>query len=107
MARSSILRASVSGVQPMPRNYAHGPSSFRQRVMGSIAVLAMAIGLPASLHAQASASSRTEKTQTSLRPRDLSGLWFGGVGGGLRVQGKVAPMTPEGQARFDANTVEI
>jgi len=91
----------------MPRKNAHGSFSFRQRVIEWIAVLAMTLALPASLHSQASAPPRTEKAETSLPPRDLSGLWFGGVGGGLRVQGKVAPMTAEGQARFDANTSEI
>jgi len=91
----------------MPRKNAHESFSFRQRVIGWIAVLAMTLALSASLHSQSSAPPRTEKAETSLRPRDLSGLWFGGVGGGLRVQGKVAPMTAEGQARFDANTSEI
>lgn len=75
--------------------------------IGKLAVLAMALALPLAAHPQAAAQQGTLKTAPAFNPRDLSGLWFGGVGGGLRVQGKIAPMTPEGQARFDANTAEL
>src|SRR2546427_11926702 len=72
----------------------------------------MALVFPVPMRSQApvrpgTARPGAEKSEPAFNPRDLSGLWFGGVGGGLRVQGKVAPMTPEGQARFDANTAEL
>ena len=72
----------------------------------------MALVFPVPMHSQApvrpgTARPGAEKSEPALAPRDLSGLWFGGVGGGLRVQGKVAPMLPEAQARFNANTAEL
>jgi hypothetical protein len=83
------------------------PRFYRGRFIGKLGVLAMALALPLAAHPQAAAQQGTSKTAPAFNPRDLSGLWFGGVGGGLRVQGKIAPMTPEGQARFDANTAEL
>src|ERR1700730_2574032 len=90
----------------------HTSRPFRERVIGSLAVLAMALVFPVSMRPQAPARPKTDrpgtaKTEPALRPRDLSGLWFGGVGGGLRVKGNVAPMLPEGKARFNANTAEL
>src|SRR4029077_6345138 len=46
-------------------------------------------------------------TEPAAPPHDLSGLWFGGVGGGLRVRGPGSPMTPQGQARFNFTTDEV
>jgi len=96
----------------MARKHAEGLRSSRERVIGSIAIIAMVLVFPVSMRPQTAASpktanSGTAKSEPALRPHDLSGLWFGGVGGGLRVQGKVAPMLPEAQARFDANTAEL
>lgn len=89
----------------MLRSNAPGPSRSREWVIASIAVLAIAFGLPLSMRSQA--QSETQKPGPALRPRDLSGLWFGGVGGGLRVKGNVSPLLPEAQARFNANTAEL
>jgi hypothetical protein len=81
---------------------------FRKQSLRSIALLSLALLFPASVLPQTAArtGAKTEP-ETPLRPRDLSGLWFGGVGGGLRVIGSVAPMLPEAQARFAANTAEL
>src|SRR4029077_4444167 len=72
----------------------------------------MALVFPASMLSQATASSpktntAAAKTEPAAPPHDLSGLWFGGVGGGLGVRGPVSPMTPEGEARFNSNTAEL
>src|SRR5437588_4297081 len=75
-------------------------------IIGAL-VFTIALGLSPATYSQSATQQRPSKTESSFNPRDLSGLWFGGVGGGLRVQGKVAPMTREGQARFDANTAEL
>jgi hypothetical protein len=96
--REVLFRTFYSDVQPC----------FRGRVIGSIALLSLLM-FPASVLAQTAARPKTAKTETEtpLRQRDLSGLWFGGQGGGLRVNGNVARMLPEAQARFDANTAEL
>lgn len=91
----------------MLRNNPRGSLSFRWSLIASLTALAMALGFAWSAHAQGAARQEASKAESSFNSRDLSGLWFGGVGGGLRVQGKVAPLTPEGQARFDANTSEL
>jgi hypothetical protein len=96
----------------VPRKNLQGPPSSRDRIVGAIAVWAMALVAPVSMRSQAAAPPKAAnagaaKTETALTPRDLSGLWFGGVGGGLRVRGAVSPMTPEAQARFNANTAEL
>jgi hypothetical protein len=90
----------------MPRKNAHAFGSFRERTIGLTALL-IALASAVSIRAQASAPAQTATTEPALRPRDLTGLWFGGVGGGLRVKGTVAPLTPEGQTRFNANTAEL
>jgi hypothetical protein len=90
----------------MSRNNAHASGFFCKRAI-VLAALLIAFVSAVSMHAQASASAQTAKTAPALRPRDLTGLWFGGVGGGLRVKGTVAPLTPEGQTRFSANTTEL
>src|SRR5260370_12727762 len=77
------------------------------RFIGKLAVLAMALALPLAAHPQAAAQQGISKTASGFNPHDLSGLWFGGVGGGLRVQGKIAPMTPQEQPRFHANTPQL
>jgi len=94
------------------RKSVQGPSSSPVRIIGAIGVLAMTLVVPMSMCSQAAASPKTANagaanTEAALTPRDLSGLWFGGVGGGLRVRGAVSPMTPEAQARFNANTAEL
>jgi hypothetical protein len=81
--------------------------SSRGCVIASLAAFAVTLVFCLSAHSQAAAKPGTARAQQAVDPHDLSGLWFGGVGGGLRVQGKVAPMTPEGQARFNANTAEL
>jgi len=91
----------------MPGNQAQ---FFRKRFVASLSIAAVALVFAASLRAQAPASKASAtpaKTDSALRPHDLSGLWFGGVGGGLRVAGKIPPMLPEAQARFNANTAEL
>jgi hypothetical protein len=90
----------------MPRKNAHAFGSFRERTIG-LAALLIALASAVSIGAQASAPAQTATTEPALRPRDLTGLWFGGVGGGLRVKGTVAPLTPEGQTKFNANTAEL
>src|SRR5580700_1999719 len=90
----------------MSRNNSHAFGSFRERAI-LLAALLIALASAVSMHAQASAPAQTAKTEPALRPRDLTGLWFGGVGGGLRVKGTVSPLTPEGQTRFSANTAEL
>src|SRR6202049_4678560 len=90
----------------MPRKNAHAVGFVRERTI-ALAVLSIALTSAVSMHAQASAPAQTAKTEPALRPRDFTGLWFGGVGGGLRVKGAVAPLTPEGQTRFSANTTEL
>src|SRR5260370_12457823 len=90
-----------------PRRDMDMPRFYRGRFIGPLAVFAMALALPLAAHPQAAAQQGTLKTAPAFNPRDLSGLWFGGVGGGLRVQGKIVAMTPEGQASFGANTADI
>ena len=88
----------------------HRNHSSSEWLIGSLAIFAFAMLLvhPLCAHPQAAAQQAASKGQAAFDPRDFSGSpWFGGVGGGLRVQGKVAPLTPDGQARFDANTAEL
>src|SRR5260370_2898547 len=87
-----------------PRRNMDMPRFYRGRFIGPLAVFAMALALPLAAHPQAAAQQGTSKTAPAFNPRDLSGLWFGGVGGGLRVQGKIAPLTRAVQPSFDSNT---
>jgi hypothetical protein len=56
---------------------------------------------------QSAAPSGTGK-QAALAPHDISGKWMGGnAGGGLHNVGKMPAMSPEAQAKFEANTAEL
>ena len=63
--------------------------------------LVVAAFCPAVL-AQTAPSPEVKQSQAAFDPRDLSGIWTGG----LKV-GKVAPMLPAAQAKFDENTSEL
>jgi hypothetical protein len=78
---------------------------------GALVLLAMDLGYPLAMRAQVAAPSGAAKVdqtspQTPLAPHDLSGLWFGGQGGGLTIKGKVPPLQPEAKTRYDANVAE-
>lgn len=53
------------------------------------------------------AATNPAKNQAPFDPRDLSGQWSGGLGGGLHPVGKPPAMTPEAQTKFAANTAEL
>ena len=79
----------------------------RDRLIGSLEALVMVLACAGVMGAQAVAPSGAAKDETVLPSRDLSGLWFGGVGGGLRIKGEVPPMLPEARAKFNSNTAEL
>lgn len=55
------------------------------------------------LTSEQEAESAAKAKTLKVGPRDLSGLWGLGVNGFNLDQRAVPPMTPEGQARYDAN----
>lgn len=73
----------------------------------AIAVLLLALGATRPSFAQNAAGSNSPKNQPPFDPKDLSGQWSGGLGGGLHFAGQPPPLTPEGQAKFAANTAEL
>ena len=73
----------------------------------SIATLVLALAYSSSALAQASSASSAPKNQPDFDPRDLSGQWSGGLGGGLHSVGQSPPLLPEAQSRFEANTAEL
>ena len=67
-----------------------------------LVLLAVAVGHSPVMRAQGAGPAAAEakgqtSSQTPLAPHDLSGLWFGGQGGGLTIKGKVPPLLPEAQ----------
>lgn len=83
------------------------PMNMQGRLTSSIAALAMALAFTPAILAQSPAESGVAKSQSPFDPRDLSGQWSGGLGGGLHSIGKPPALFPEAQARFDANTAEL
>jgi hypothetical protein len=74
-----------------------------------IAALTLLVVMPfaPTLPAQSVGASGAAKSQPAFDPRDLSGQWSGGLGGGLHSMGKPPALLPEAQTRFDANTAEL
>jgi hypothetical protein len=73
----------------------------------SIAALAMTLAGAPVASPQNAATSGAAKSQPAFDPRDLSGQWSGGLGGGLHSVGQPPPLLPDAKARFDANTAEL
>src|SRR5580692_4469219 len=73
----------------------------------SSVALVMLLAFSPVVEAQSAAPASAAKVQPAFDPRDLSGQWSGGLGGGLHSIGKPPAMLPEAQARFDANTTEL
>lgn len=75
----------------------------------AIATLVMGLAFTPAVHAQTAAATATAapKSQLAFDPRDLSGQWSGGLGGGLHSVGKPPAMLPEAQAKYEANTAEL
>ena len=71
-----------------------------------MAALGLALALCPASPAQNAPPVSPAKSQTPFDPRDLSGQWSGGLGGGLHPVGKPS-MLPEAQAKFAANTAEL
>jgi hypothetical protein len=83
------------------------PMKMQKPLTISVAALVMALaGAPVVL-AQSAAPSSAAGNLPAFDPRDLSGQWSGGLGGGLHSVGKAPSMLPEAQARYDANTAEL
>jgi hypothetical protein len=76
------------------------------RSIAALALMNVLAFAPAVL-AQGAPASGAAKTQPAFDPRDLSGQWSGGLGGGLHSIGKPPDMMPEAKSRFDANTAEL
>lgn len=76
----------------------------RHHVIGLLVAAAMLLASAPSARAQA---AQTGASREPAPAHDISGLWFGGQGGGVTIPAKVSPLTPAGQARFDVNTAEI
>lgn len=72
-----------------------------------MAALGLALALCPASPAQDASTANPVKNQAPFDPRDLSGQWSGGLGGGLHPVGKPPAMTPEAQAKFAANTAEL
>jgi hypothetical protein len=72
-----------------------------------ISAVAMSLALAPIIVAQSVAPSAAAGKQAAFDPRDLSGQWSGGLGGGLHTVGKIPSMLPDAQARFAANTAEL
>jgi hypothetical protein len=73
----------------------------------SIGTLVMVLALAPTMPAQNAAASSAAKNQPVFDPKDFSGQWSGGLGGGLHSIGKPASLLPEAQAKFEANTAEL
>src|SRR5882757_3502347 len=82
------------------------PMKMLKTLATSFVALAIALGIVPIALAQSAASS-TPKNQSAFDPRDLSGQWSGGLGGGLHSIGQPPAMLPEAKTRFDANTAEL
>lgn len=79
----------------------------QKRLTSSIAALAIALAFAPALFAQSPAESSATKSQPPFDPRDLSGQWSGGLGGGLHSIGKPPALLPDAQTKFEANTAEL
>src|SRR3984885_14380008 len=83
------------------------PKKMQNRLTILIGASLMARAAASVALAQSGAASGAAKDQSAFDPRDLSGQWSGGLGGGLRSVGKPPALLPDAQARFDANTAEL
>ena len=83
------------------------PMKMQKTLTTSFAALAMLFAISPVMFAQSAAPSSAPKNQPAFDPRDLSGQWSGGLGGGLHSVGQPPTMLPEAKARFDANTAEL
>lgn len=83
------------------------PMILRKSITILIAAFAVAPAFAPGMAAQSAAAPSTTKSQPAFDPRDLSGQWSGGLGGGLHSIGKAPPMLPDAQSRFNANTAEL
>jgi hypothetical protein len=72
-----------------------------------IAALTLALAFAPFARSQHTGTQGAPKSQGAFDPRDLSGQWSGGLGGGLHSIGKPPALTPEAQAKFDSNTAEL
>jgi hypothetical protein len=82
------------------------PTKIRKNFAMAIAALVLALAAGPPLLAQSAPGSTAPKNQPPFDPKDLSGQWSGGLGGGLHFTGQPPPLTPEAQAKFDTNTAE-
>jgi len=78
----------------------------RNRLLASLTVVALITVGEIAMCAQSAAPAGGAANQAALAPHDLSGLWFGGQGGGLVIKGKVPPLTPEWKPVYDHNVSE-
>ena len=83
------------------------PKTMQAPLKVSIAALVMSLALALVVQAQNTSASGAAKSQAPFDPRDLSGQWSGGLGGGLHSVGQMPGMLPEAKARFDVNTAEL
>jgi len=72
-----------------------------------IAAIVMVLAIAPVVAAQNTAASAPAKNQPAFDPRDMSGQWSGGLGGGLHSVGQPPPMLPDAQSRYEANTAEL
>jgi hypothetical protein len=87
-----------------------GLTKMRKHSPIKIAAIVLALAAPPAALAQgtaASAAPAKSPAAAAFDPRDLSGQWSGGLGGGLHSIGKPPALLPEAQAHFDANTAEL
>jgi hypothetical protein len=87
-----------------------GLTKMRKHSPIKIAAIVLALAAAPAALAQgtaASAASAKSPAAAAFDPRDLSGQWSGGLGGGLHSIGKPPALLPEAQAHFDANTAEL
>jgi hypothetical protein len=83
------------------------PMKMRKSLTISTVALVTALAIAPAALTQSAAAPSAGKNQPAFDPRDLSGQWSGGLGGGLHSVGKPPAMLPDAQARFDANTAEL
>src|SRR5579863_8294514 len=81
--------------------------TIRELLPISMAVFFVMLGISYPAAAQNPAAPNAAKNQPPFDPKDLSGQWSGGLGGGLHSIGQPPPLLPEAQAKFEANTAEL
>lgn len=81
--------------------------TMRKNLAITIVALALVLAAAPFSFAQTAPGSNPPKNQPPFDPKDLSGQWSGGLGGGLHFTGQAPPLTPEAQAKFDSNTAEL